>query len=156
MAMSAQQGKGQVYSLSGGTIVLKDLAGVAIVGYVSPNLQSLRVTHNGKLDEIKGQDGEYNAFIASGEKVECEFSFIPQGSTIANAKVSAQFPPLGSAGAISGLPVIACGSFSDVFNTGVWYYQGGGSDNGVNDSNWTGTITLVRYPGITTTAAIAA
>ncbi len=153
--MSVQQGKGQVFAL-GATIVFTKPDGSSLTGYVTPNMQSLRVTHGSKVDEIKGQDAEYNAFILSGEKFECEFSFIPQGSTLANAKLSAQMPPIGSSGVISGLPVVICGSSSDVFNGGVWYYQGGGSDNGVNDSNWTGTLPLVKYPGITTTTAISA
>jgi len=151
--MSTQIGKGHVYGLVAGTIAFTSPAGAAISGYVSPNIQSLRVTHHGKIDEIKGQDGEFNSFITSGEKVECEFTFIPEGTTIANAKLAAQFPPLGSSGVISGLPVIICGSLSDVFG-GVWYYQGGGSDSGPHDANWTGTFTLHRYPGITTTTAI--
>src|SRR6267154_2861910 len=149
--MATQVGKGHVYGLSGGAIAFTAPSGSSVSGYISPNLQSLRITHQGKLDEIKGQDGEYNSFITSAEKVECEFTYIPEGTTIANAKLSAQFPPLGSSGVISGLPVIFCGSFSDVFNTGVWYYQGGGSDSGPHDSNWTGTFTLHRYPGITST-----
>lgn len=152
--MSVQQGKGHIYGLAGGTIAFTKPDGTSLSGYVSPNVQTLRVSHQGKVDEIKGQDGEYNSFITSGEKFECEFNFIPEGSTIANAKASAQFPPLGSAGAISGLPVVVAGSVSDVFNTGVWYYQGGGTDNGAHDANWTGTFTLHRYPGITTTTAI--
>lgn len=154
--MATQQGKGHVYGLAGGTIVFTAPSGSAISGYITPNLQSLRFTHQGAVDEIKGQDGEYNSFLTKAEKVECEFSYIPEGSTIANAKASAQLPPLGSSAVLSGLPVIACGSFSDVFNTGVWYYQGGGSDTGPHDANWTGTFTLHRYPGISTTTAISA
>jgi hypothetical protein len=153
--MAVQQGKGHVFGL-GATIAFTKPDGTSLSGYVTPDIQTLRVSHQPKVDEIKGQDGEYNAFIVSGEKVECEFTFIPQGTTIANAKLSAQMPPIGSSGAISGLPVIPFGSFADVFNTGVWYYQGAGSDSGQNDTNWTGTFTLVRYPGITTTTAISA
>lgn len=154
--MAVQQGKGQIYGLAGGTIAFTAPSGSAISGYITPDLQTLRVTHGGiKVDEIKGQDGEYNAFIVSGEKFECEFTYIPQGTTVANAKLSAQLPPIGSSGVLSGLPVIIMGSVADVFNTGVWYYQGGGSTSAPNDTNWTGTFTLVRYPGITTTTALS-
>jgi hypothetical protein len=151
--MSVQQGKGHIDGISGGTIVFTKPDGTSLSGYVSPNLQSLRVTHSGKADEIKGQDGEYNSFLIAGEKLECEFNFIAEGTTKANARASAQFPPLGSAGTISGLPVIVIGSIADGLN-GTWYYQGGGTDNGVNDGIWSGSFTLHRYPGITTTTAI--
>lgn len=153
--MAVQQGKGQIFGLAGGTIVFTNPAGAAITGYITPDLQTLRVAHGSKVDEIKGQDGEYNAFIVSGERFECEFTYIPQGSTVANAKLSAQLPPIGSSGVISGLPVIIMGSIADVFNTGVWYYQGGGSTNQQNDQHWTGSFTLVRYPGIATTTALS-
>lgn len=158
--MATMQGRGEVFAL-GATIAFTKPDGTSLSGYVTPNMQSLRVSHGTKVDEIKGQDGEFNAFLVSGERIECEFSFIPQGTTIANAKLSAQMPPAGSSATITGLPILPFGSFTDVLNTNggntqPWYYQGGGSDSGVNDSNWTGTFTLVRYPSITSTTAISA
>lgn len=151
--MSVQQGKGHIDGITG-TIAFTNPDGSALSGYISPNIQSLRVTHAGKLDEIKGQDGEYNSFLIAGEKFECEFNFIPEGTTKANARAAAQMPKLGSAGTLTGLAVIPMGSVADVF-AGVWYYLGGGTDNGVHDNVWTGSFTLHRYPSVSTTTAIS-
>ena len=156
MSLPTQIGAGHIYGLTGGTIVLKGPDGTTISGYVSPNLKTLRSTHVGEKDRIKGQNGEYNSIILKGEMFECEFNFIPEGATIANSKSSATLPPLGSSATLSGLPVIAQGSASDVFNSATWIYEGGGTLNGDSENHWTATLPLCRYPGITTVTAITA
>ena len=153
--MAVQQGKGHVYGLSTGTISFKNPDGTSLSGYVSPNLQSLRAVHEGALEEIKDQTGEYSGLIVKGEKVTCEFNFIPEGTTLANAALAAEMPKLGSSATIANLQVIIFGSFSDVFNASSWFYLGGGTNNPQSDSHWTASFTLHRYPGITTTTQIS-
>lgn len=159
--MAVQQGKGHVYGLTdqastpvAGTITFKNPDGTSLSGYISPNLQTLRLTHSGDVDEIKDQNGEIVAIITRGERLECEFNFIPEGSSKANARASGQMPQLGSSATIANLPIIVTGSLSDSFNAANWFYVGGGTLNGNSDSHWTATFTLRRYPGITTTTAI--
>ena len=72
---------------------------------------------------------------------------------------AAFFPPVGGSVAVTGMPVIVAGSFTDALNTtttNTWIYKGGGTIKGENASNWTGSIPLVRYPGITSAAAVTA
>ncbi len=152
--MGLQIGAGHVYGLAGGTIVIKQPDGTTLSGYVSPNLKTLRSGHESEVDRIKNQGGEIASLILKGEFFSCEFSVIPEGTTIANAKASATLPALGSSATISGLPVIAQGSASDILNSALWIYQGGGSLNGDSENHWTMTLPLFRYPGITTVTAI--
>lgn len=160
--MAVQQGKGHVYGLSdqaappvAGTIAFKNPDGTSLSGYVSPNLQSLRLNHEAAMEEIKDQTGEYSGLITKGEKLTCEFNFIPEGTTKANSRAAAQMPQAGSSATIASLPVIVQGSFADALNGATWFYLGGGTNNGQSDSHWTATFTLHRYPGITTTTQIS-
>lgn len=145
--MATQLGKGHIYSLAGGTLAC------SLSGYVSPNLQTLRANHNADVIEIKGQDGNVNGVIANNDWVECTFDFIPQGSTIANSKLSAGTPAAGTGFTIANLPVITFAGIADVFNTDDWIYVGGNFEL-PSDRNAVGSITLRRYPGITSTTAI--
>jgi hypothetical protein len=150
-----QGGTGHVFGLATFALAVKQADGsTTISGYISPNLQSLKLRHMGTVDRIKGQTGHITGIITSGEYVECDFDFIPEGSSVANSIASARIPPGGSAATISGLQVIPVGSFDDVFNTGVWFYEFEGTYNGVNDGKATTTLTLRRYPNITSGAAV--
>lgn len=146
--MATQLGKGHIYSLSGGSLACTTLA-----GYVSPNLQTLRANHNADITEIKGQDGNVNGLIANNDWVECTFDFIPQGATVANSKASAGTPAAGTGFTLAGLPIITFSGVVDIFNSGAWIYVGGTFELPA-DRNAVGSITLRRYPGITSTTAI--
>lgn len=140
--------------MSGGAVGIASLS-----GYVSPNLKTLKLGHNNTADEIKGQDGEISALIFSGDSVECTFDFIPQGTSIANAKKAAGIPASGAAVTVTGLAIIAFGPFSDVLNTDAgntqpWIYSGGGSISGESEQKWMASLPLKRYIGITSGTAI--
>jgi hypothetical protein len=144
-----QYGKGHIHGLSGAALGVASLS-----GYVSPNLQSLRLSHKGKIDEIEGQIGEVTGFIATDDAVECDFDYIPEGSSIANAKLSAGIATNGAPHTITGLPIIAVGRFTDVFNTNgantqPWFYMGDADVNGPHETKWTARIRLKRYINIT-------
>lgn len=145
--MSRQLGTGHIHSLSGAA-----LACSALSGYVSPNLQTLRVNHTADADRIKGQTGKTTGLIFEDDVLECTFEVIPEGTTVANAKKSAGLPAAGTAFTLSGLPVIEMGGFADALNdagTSPWIYEGGGSINMMANGKSTLTLPLKRYPQIT-------
>jgi hypothetical protein len=147
--MAIQSGKGHIFGLSGATLGCASLS-----GYVSPNLQAFRLTHNGDTERINGQDGEIGSLIHKGEFLELEFTVIPEGSSVANARLSAGLPVVGQVFGVSGLPVLAIGQFVDALNTvstntQPWFYEGGGSINGSSTEKATMTLPLKRYYGIT-------
>lgn len=158
--MSEQQlGKGHIYSLSGGTITMKGADGTTtLTGYVSPNLKTLKLTHSADRNEIKGQAGLTTGLIFNNQVLECQFDIIPEGTSVANAKLSAQLPPAGCICHIASLPVIGLGFFTDALNattTNPWIYEGGGTINGESEKEWSMTVTLKRYEGITSGSPIS-
>lgn len=152
--MSTLIGTGHIHSLTGGALGIASLS-----GYISPNMQSLRVSHKADKQAIKGLNGKTTGLIFEDDTVEIEVEFIPEGTTIANAKLAAGIPAAGAAVTITGLPIIAMGGFTDVLNTGggntqPWIYEGDGTINGKNDGAWTATLKLTRYLAITSGTAI--
>jgi len=152
--MATLTGKGHVFGLTGGTISIKGTDNVAIAGYVSPNLQTLRLTPAFKKDMIPNQSGNIASAIFYDEMIECTFDFVAEGTTIANAKLSAQIPEAGSFATIAGLPVIKQGSFADVLNSADWLFEGDASLNIGAEKKLEGTITLRRYKDLAAAAAI--
>lgn len=152
--MALLVGKANIYGLTGATAAIP-----ALTGYVSPNMQTLRVSDTQPdHKEIKSQAGEVEGKIfVQDDIIELTIDFIPQAGTIANARKSAGLPVKGSRVEISGLPVIVLGAFADALNATTnqpWFYEGGGTINGVNDDKWTMTLPLRRYKGITADTAI--
>jgi len=149
--MATQIGRGHIYGLAGVSCI------TGVSGSVSPNLKTLRFSHTAEVDRIRGQDGNTGSLIAFDEVLELEISFIPEGSTIASAKVSAGLPSLLSGVTLSGLPVIAMGSYADALNTASgtpWIYEGGGSIDAESETKWAATLPLRRYVGITSAVGI--
>ena len=152
--MSTQLGTGHIHSLTGGAIGIASLS-----GYVSPNMQSLRVSHKADKQAIKGLTGKTTGLIFEDDTIEVEIEFIPEGTTIANAKKAAGIPAAGAAVTMTGLPIIAAGGFTDALNTDAgntqpWIYEGDGTINAKNDGAWTATLKLMRYLSITSGTAI--
>lgn len=170
--MATQTGLTHLFGFQMGTmtfLVKNGDASTTRTNYVQPNIQSLGFTHSLESTKIKGTSGEYVGIILHGEMIECTFDFIPEGTSISidptvagSPSKSAIFPVVGGSVSITGLPVVAAGSYSDALNTGttlspgtnLWIYEGGGTIKGSSDSHWTGSITLKRYPGITSAVAI--
>jgi hypothetical protein len=158
--MANQINKGHVFGLSSVAILLLQSDGTSTLsGYVQPNLQSLRLVDNGDVDVIKDQAGEIGSYIFSGQYLECSINFIPEGTTLANAKKSATGPVLGSGMKISGMPVIAMGAFTDAWNTDSgntqpWvHFPSSNLDHG-NDQKAMGSYTFRRAIGVTSAASI--
>lgn len=150
--MGTQIGRAKVQGMVGATLAISALA-----GYISPNLQSLRANHNASTDASPDQAGDTATLYFTDEILECTFDFIPEGTTTAQAKISAGLPPAGSGVVITGLPIIQMGPFADALNVGggglgsnPWVYEGGGSLSGEAKGRWTATLPLKRYPKITT------
>jgi hypothetical protein len=160
--MATQINKGHVFGLSGVTISLLSAPGVAeIAGYIQPNLQSLRLVDNGDADVIKNQAGEISGYIFSGQHLECTINFIPEGTTIANAKSSAQAPTHGAGMLITGMPVVAIGAFTDAWNTNAtnaqpWIYFPSANLDHANDQKLMASYTFRRAIGITSAVNISA
>ena len=125
-------------------------------GYVSPLLDTLRLTHTSAVDRIKAQTGgNTKALIAQDETLECTFEVIPQGTTFANALKAAGVPGALKGFTITGLQIVAMGSWTDALNVttgGVlgnpWIYLGGATVNGFIDQKWTLSLPLVRFVSI--------
>lgn len=150
--MSRQLGTGHIHSLAGGA-----LACSALSGYVSPNLQSLRVNHTADAERVKGQSGKTTGLIYEDDVLECTFEVIPEGTTVANAKKSAGLPAAGTAFTISGLPVFEMGGFADALNdagTNPWIYEGGGSITLIAAGKSTLTLPMKRYPQVASGTAV--
>lgn len=150
----SQIGSGHIFALA--SIVLN--MGSFLPGYISPNMQGLNVTHNAETDEIKNQAGVTSSIIGNNDSIEGSFDFIPEGTSRANAKISAGLPTVPAAIIISGAPVIQIGPFDDGLNspggTPPWIYRGGGRINGSVTGAWTLTFTLRRYIGILTASLV--
>ena len=149
--MANQIGKGHIHGLGTGTFTMASLA-----GYISPKLETLRLTHSAESDEIKAQTGGgVDSIITQNETLECTFDLIPEGTTFANSLLSAGLPDIPSGVGISGLQIIEVGAFANALNTNgsgtsanEWIYLGGGTINGFQDQKWTMTLPLKRYTGI--------
>jgi hypothetical protein len=157
--MATLTGKGHVFGLTGGTLSLKNPDGTTLTGYVSPNLQTLRLVPSAKKDVIPNQGGDTASLIFFDDMLECSFDFVAEGASIANAKSSAGIPQSGGHATITGLAIIKCGAFSDAFNTDAgntqpWIFEGDASLNIGAEKKLEGSITLRRYPQITTAVAI--
>lgn len=130
---------------------IKGLEGASVVmvnGGISPNIGTLRLTHDVTIDRIRGQAGPVTGILGVDDAVECQFDFVPEGASSTAARTSAGLPTAPAIVTISGLPVVTIGSFADVFNSGAWIYEGGGQINGTQEGKWTATVTLRRYVGI--------
>lgn len=149
-----QIGKAHIANITSAALGKSAQAWATFTGaYVSPNIQSLRVSHTAEVDRIKGQDGKYSGLIGDGDMLECEFTVIPEGTNGGNARISATLPAVLDCFVITGLPIIAAGEFQDALNTDAtntqpWVYEGGGSINMTNTEKATMTLPLKRYPGI--------
>jgi len=156
--MPTQQGTAHLFGVPATmTFFDPDNTAMATV-YVTPNIQGIKINHSGDVQKIKSTGGEITGLIGSGEFITCSFDYIFEGSTLANAKASAQIPQLLSTCTITGLAIIACGPFVDGFNTDSantqrWIYEGGGAGDYKNAAAGTGTVTLNRYVNIAGTSA---
>lgn len=158
---SVQISRGHLVGVAAGTIVFTNPDGSTLAGTISYNRRSLRVAHNIEVERVSDEDGDVVGLCAGGEFLEGAFTFIPYGTSIANATASHSVPfPLARA-AISGFPVFPMGNFADALNTNSgstqpWIYEGGAEANfdaGVGPSSY--SITLRRYPSITSGTAIS-
>lgn len=134
--------------------------GVTMSGTLSYEHQSLRFAHQGEITEIKNEDGDVCALVATNETLECTFNFIPYGTSVANAIASIQSPRLLTGFDITGFPVFRMGTFADALNTDSgstqpWIFVGGWEGNGDNSGEpWSISVTLRRFPQITNATAL--
>ena len=158
--MNTQIGRGHIIGLSGGSFTWTNPDASTFVGTVTYDERSLRFAHNATVSNIKDEDGDTCALTAVDEVLECTFNFIPYGTSVAVAKTSAAAPKLLGGATISGLPVVPMGTFADALNTATdgqpWVYEGGWEVNGSGDGEpWSVSVTLRRYPNITSVSAIS-
>jgi hypothetical protein len=157
MAAKTIIGKGLIVGFGTGNVAHGSVVG-AVAGTVLMNVQNLRTKQSADVSQVKDQNGEIVAKISSGVFYEVDIDFIPEGTTIANAVSAAAFPALLAAVTLSAFPVIVSGdgTITDLLNSALWVYEGGGQISGVSDKNWSCTMTIRRYPGITTLTPIVA
>src|SRR5205814_4494991 len=148
--MSVQVGKGGIYGLA--TLAITSLTG--ITGYVSPKFETLTCSGQAQFDEEQGQTGDVDQLVGVNKGISCQFKFKPRGTSIANARASLSIPDICAGVTITGLDVIACYGFTDVFNTNgsntqPWIFNGDFSIEGTHTGLWMANITLRRYTTIT-------
>jgi hypothetical protein len=153
--MSTQVGSGGIYGLA--TLAL----GIAsLSGYVSPKQETLGLTGQADFTEELGQTGDVDQIVGANKGVSCQFRFKPRGSSFANARLSLGIPNICAGVTITGLDIIACFGFTDVFNTNggntqPWIFTGEFNIEGTHTGLWTANMTLRRYLLITSATAIA-
>ena len=159
--MATHLGKRHIQGLAGILLTLKNPNGTTLSGYVSPNLQSLKLGHKANNKKILNQSGNTGSIIGTDEYAELTFDFVPQGNNDAAARANAGVPQNLGSGTVTGAPIIAFGPFTDVLNTnGVntqpWIYEAEANLDGKLQEEWGGSITLRRYPDITSGTAVSA
>lgn len=154
--MANTQGSKYIFG-SPATLELYDAAGgLVISGYVSPDMESYDISHEADTDEVRNSKGEVVGHIGYNNRITLTVNFIPAGTTVAIAKLTAALPDVNGTCIISNAPVIEVGGYPDAINaltTNRWIYAGGGSIKTTQIGKATGTITLKRYPAITVTGA---
>ena len=159
-------GKGHAFSLDG--FLVNDSLGT----YTSRlNLQSVRVSTNGEVDQIVGQSGEIESVMFTGDFLEASFEVIPEGATLANAYLGCAIPQRGTRFTATGfgtkpdgtITLVPIGPFlnsgvnssgTSVTDTQPWVFISGELNAGVN-GKWTASWTMRRYPNVTVSAITA-
>lgn len=153
---TTQVGKLHVFGFPA-TITLYDPTNTSLgSAFVQGNTQSLAIGHTVENRMIKSTQGTITGVHMSGEYVTCDFEFLAEGDTVADALKSSLIPEKGSTATVSGAQAIKFGPFADVLNTGVlsrWIYLGGGTVNLPVTDAGSSKITLHRFPGILATSA---
>ena len=162
-----QVGKGHAHDL-GGTLI--DLVSGAYFN-TRTNLQSIRASTNGELDQIVGQTGDVNSLIFSGDFIEMTCEVLPEGATLTAAYQGVTIPARGTGFNASGFGTLPSGTIinipigpftnSGINNTGSgvtdtqpWIFISG-EFNAPAAGKWSMTWTLRRYPSITSATAIS-
>ena len=163
--MANTQGSKYIFG-SPATLELYDAAGALVVtGYVSPDMESYDITHEADTEEVRNSSGEVVGHIGYNNRLTLTVNFIPAGSTVAIAKLSAALPDVNGTCIITNAPLIEVGGYVDAINApgspgsgpgGRWIYAGGGSIKTTQTGKATGTITLKRYSGMGVTITGAA
>lgn len=131
-------------------------------GYITPVMRVPQIVEEeSAISRLKDAIGIVIGVIDPADCIlKCTFNYLAAGATIAEAKTSMALPQHGPYG-IAGLPVIQAGKFADGFNAvspnQPWFYFGGGEILGAEEGKeWTGSITLFRFFGITGSGAWSA
>lgn len=167
--MPTQTGKGHANTLYGALIdtVSGDYYNTRV------NLQSIRVSTNGELDQIISQTGDVASLIFSGDFLEMTCEVIPEGATQVAAYQGVKVPARGTGFNASGFGTNSDGtvtpiplgpfSFSGINNIGAtaagnpqpWIFISG-EINAPASGKWSMNWTLRRYPSITSSTPITA
>jgi len=155
---NTQVGKGYKVGLSGA--LLDTTSGTYYTAKI--NIQSVRVSTNGELDQIVAQDGDIKGLIATGDFLEATFEVIPEGATQADALTGCRIPARLKAFSASGFGNIPLGPFlnsginttgSSVTDTQPWIFISG-DINGPANGKWSMTWVMRRFPSITNSTPI--
>jgi len=148
--MATSKGLGLVFG-SKGTITLYTAAisptapAALLTGGIS-TIESYDITHEGDVEQIKNGQGETVAQVVANERLAISVTFIPSGSTAANALLGAGLPAVNGYATISGADSISIGGTANAIN-GDWVYAGGGSVRFTQSGKAMVTIPLTRYLG---------
>lgn len=144
-----------------------DGASAIISAYVQPVVESYSIAPFADHRELTGASGEVTSTRTTRKGLECTLQLRPEGTAYgsgSDVKVSATMPAIGNTAAISGMPVIKMGDFSDAWNC----TQGGSNESGklwhvVSISPMTGgpqdpqmySVTMRRYLGLSGNTVVA-
>ena len=126
--------------------------------YVNPDFDEASISVGFTTKEQAAASGEIDSVRFYGEYLEATFQIRPKAATIADALKAATIPGAGFHFTVSGMAVIAAGSFSDALNcstsNGPWFVQPGAALRGPSTDAATISVTARRYPGITSNAIV--
>lgn len=148
--MATSKGLGLVFG-SKGTITLYSAAispatPVALLSGGISTIESYDITHEGDVEQIKNSSGETIAQVVANERLSISVTFIPSGSTAANALLAAGLPAVNGYATIANADTISLGGTANAIN-GNWVYSGGGSVKFTQSGKAMVTVPLVRYLG---------
>lgn len=157
--MSMFFGKGYLVNPANPTLTPSGIA-----GYIAPVIRVPQLVQSeDAYSLLKTTLGIVEGIVGPNDCIlKCTFNYLPRGTTLANALKAATLPTKGAYG-IAGFPIIQVDAFADAWNATLlagnppWFYLGGGEILGAEDGKeWTGSITLWRFAGITSPTAITA
>lgn len=142
--MATSKGLALVYG-SKGTIQLFNKtgagAGSALSGSIT-TIESYDVTHEADVEQIKNSAGETVAQVSANERISLNVTFIPSGSSFADAKTAASLPNVNGYVTIAGTNAT---TVQGVSLDGDYVYSGGGSVKFTASGKCMVTMTVTKY-----------
>lgn len=131
--MATSKGLALVYGTKATVKVYDSANGILLAAGIA-TLESMDISHEADVEQVKNSSGEIVANVSSGDRLSATFNIIPSGTTPADALLAAAIPngngrvnvTLADSVSIGGLLSGGAGTGANAIN-GDWIYNGGGS-----------------------------